>query len=165
RRVLFRSPPPDRRAKHPKLDSHLVAVASAADTAGVAAGIQVARERRLAISANRVRVVLRTSGDRSPVRKVVVALGGVVDAEYAELVQAFVPTTVLRRLADDPVVLYVGVPLTPIALAVTDEGVGTTNAGSWQTAGWSGAGVKVGVVDFGFIGYTTKQASGDLPGS
>src|SRR5439155_8905274 len=95
-------PPPDRRAKHPKLDSHLVAVASAADTAGVAAGIQVARERRLAISANRVRVVLRTSGDRSPVRKVVVALGGVVDAEYADLVQAFVPTTVLRRLADDP---------------------------------------------------------------
>src|SRR5207253_7592530 len=69
----------------------------------------------------------------------------------------------LRRLADNPAVLYVGVPITPVALAVTDEGVSATNASAWHAAGWTGAGVKIGVIDRGFVGYTTKQGSGDLP--
>ncbi|HEX9044295.1 MAG TPA: S8 family serine peptidase, partial [Candidatus Limnocylindrales bacterium] len=40
-----------------------------------------------------------------------------------------------------------------------------TNAGAWQGGGARGAGVKVAVIDLGFAGYATAQASGDLPAS
>jgi len=157
--------PPVLPKKHPKLDSRLLEVASSADTAGVAAGVEAARARRLSLFADNVRVAIRTSGDHSLSKDAVRSVGGVVDAEYADVVQAFVPTTALRRLADNPAAVYVGLPLTPIALAVVEEGVTATNANAWQAAGWTGAGVKVGVIDLGFIGYTAKQASGDLPSS
>ncbi|HEX9042604.1 MAG TPA: S8 family serine peptidase, partial [Trebonia sp.] len=43
--------------------------------------------------------------------------------------------------------------------------VAATNAGAWQGGGARGAGVKVAVIDLGFAGYATAQASGDLPAS
>src|SRR5207249_11198319 len=46
---------------------------------------------------------------------------------------------------------------------VTDEGVAFANATAWQSAGIDGSGVKVAVIDRGFIGYTSAQLSGDLP--
>ena len=39
----------------------------------------------------------------------------------------------------------------------------TTNASAWQQRGQSGTGVKVAIVDLGFAGYASAQASGDLP--
>ena len=158
-------PPQLATGKHPKLDSQLVAVASAASTAGVSESVRVAHGRNLTVSGASVRVVAQAKGDRSAVREAVRALGGRVEAEYANLVQAYVPVGALRTLAELPVVAYVGPPSVPVTSAVTDEGVVHTNANAWHGAGVSGAGVKVGIIDGGFIGYTAKQASGDLPAS
>jgi subtilisin family serine protease len=92
-------------------------------------------------------------------------IGGRVEAEYAEVVQAYVPVGALRKLADLAAVSYVGVPAVPLADSTTDEVVVASNAGTWQAAGISGAGVKVGIIDLGFIGYTVAQTNGDLPPS
>jgi len=151
--------------KHSKLDSHLLAVSSAASAGGVSEGLRVAGEHKVAVSTDAVRVVVTAKGSRSVVRDEIQAVGGRVEAEYADLVQAFVPVGALRALAELASVSYVGQPSIPVAESVVDEGVGETNAIAWQGAGVSGAGVKVGIIDLGFIGYSTRQASGDLPAS
>jgi subtilisin family serine protease len=151
--------------KHPKLDSHLLAVASATRSGGVPEGLRVAGERKVAVSTADVRVVVTADGSRSVVGDAIQAVGGRVEAEYADLVQAFVPLGALRALAELPFVRYVGQPSIPIADSVVDEGVGETNAIAWQGAGVSGSGVKVGIIDLGFTGYPALQASGDLPAS
>jgi len=110
-----------------------------------------------------VRVVVTSTGPRSATRAAIAAVGELVDAEYADVVQAFVPVVAMERLADLPSVRRVSSPVVGVPDAVTDEGVGAANASAWQAAGWTGAEVKVGIIDIGFIGYTTRQASGDLP--
>src|SRR5438034_3636934 len=152
-------------AKNPKLDSQLLAVATATDAGGAVAGLQAAREHRLFVSGNNVRVILRAGVDHLPTIDAIRASAGVVEAEYSDLVQGLMPVTALRRLANSPAIRFVAIPQIPIPLAVTNEGVAATNAAAWQAAGWSGTGVKIGVIDLGFIGYTARQASGDLPTS
>ena len=158
-------PPQLGTGKHAKLDSQLAAAAFAASTTGVSEGVRVAHQRRLKVSGVSVQVVARVKGDNSDVREAVRALGGRVETEYADLIQAYVPIGALRALAELPGVAYVDQPSVPVASAITDEGVVQTNAGAWHSAGVAGTGVKVGVIDLGFIGYTAKQASGDLPAS
>jgi subtilisin family serine protease len=151
--------------KHPKLDSQLVAVALASDTRGAPEGLRVAHEHGLVVSAGSVRVVAKASGNPSDTRDAIRAVGGRVEADYADLIQAFVPVGALRKLAEHPSLTHVGQPSVPLADSVTDEAVALTNASAWQGAGISGAGIKVGIIDMGFIGYSAKQASGDLPAS
>jgi subtilisin family serine protease len=151
--------------KHAKLDSQLFAVASKASTFGLADGLRLAREHELTLSGDSVRVVIQANGNRSAVRDAIQADGGRVEGEYADLVQAFVPVTALAKIAANPSVTFVGQPSIPVADSVTDEGVVATNASAWQGSGVSGVGVKVGIIDLGFIGYAAKQASGDLPPS
>ena len=134
------SGPPPPATKHPKLDSQLVAVTSATGTNGVADGLRVARENELGVSGDNVRVVVKASGNRSAARAAIQAVGGRVEAEYADLVQAFVPVSALGRLAEAPTVSYVGQPSIPVADSVTDEAVAATNASTWQGGGMSGAG-------------------------
>src|SRR6185295_16204940 len=69
----------------------------------------------------------------------------------------------LEALAADPAVAYVREPARPSPEAVTGEGVAASGASVWQTAGFTGQGVKVGVIDTGFTGYQARQAAGDLP--
>jgi serine protease inhibitor ecotin len=156
---LHGSPPA--RERHPKIDSQLLAVDSAASS-GLAAGVEAAREQRLTISGGEVRVVVVASGSPDSAKAAVSAVGGRVEAAYADLVQAFVPPDAIRELADHPAVRYVRPPARPV-LAAVDEGVSETNATPWQAEGITGIGVKVGIIDLGFVGLPAAQASGDLP--
>jgi serine protease inhibitor ecotin len=149
--------------KHPKIDSNLVDVADATVRAGVAAGIEVATGQQLATSNGSVRVLVTASGDRAAARRAIVRVGGRIEAEYADLVQGFVPVGALESLADMPDIRYVDEPTVGHPAAVTDEGVAETNALGWQEAGFTGAGVRVGIIDLGFIGYAGAQLAGDLP--
>lgn len=92
------------------------------------------------------------------------------------IVQAFVPINVLPELADLEQVNYVRKPTyvrpntepeesrSPKILGYTTEGLAPMNAGSWHSAGYSGQGVKVGLVTFGFSGYQSLLGS-ELPPS
>jgi hypothetical protein len=47
--------------------------------------------------------------------------------------------------------------------ATTSEGVALINANDWHTAGYTGAGVKIAILDGGFSGYTNRRSEGELP--
>ena len=149
--------------KHDKMDGTLTLVARAA-ASGVQDPVDVARARGIGIVGNRlVRVVVESSGPRSSAVTAVRAVGGTVEAEYEDLVQALVAPGVLDRLAGDPAVAYVRQPARPIPDAVAGEGVAASGASVWHAQGFTGQNVKVGVIDSGFTGYPTRVAQGDLP--
>jgi subtilisin family serine protease len=81
-------------------------------------------------------------------------LGTVGGASYAG--QALVAT------AGDQGVRPVRRSLPPLMAAVS-EGSDVALVGEWQWAGLTGRGVKVGVLDLGFLGYANRMAEGELP--
>lgn len=48
---------------------------------------------------------------------------------------------------------------------VVSEGVALSGADDWQQHGWSGGGVKIGIIDAGFIGLGAAKAAGEIPAS
>jgi hypothetical protein len=48
-------------------------------------------------------------------------------------------------------------------MAAVSEGSDVALVGEWQWAGLTGRGVKVGVLDLGFLGYANRMAEGELP--
>ncbi|MBC7237186.1 MAG: S8 family serine peptidase, partial [Chloroflexi bacterium] len=95
---------------------------------------------------------------RAPLEK----LGVEIEAEYADMFQCLVPLERLETLARAAAVRWVRPPLRPLP-AVTSQGVALLNADAWQAAGYTGAGVKIAVVDLGFQGYASLLGS-ELPG-
>ena len=114
---------------------------------------------------------LEACASSSPVRRppwrppAVRAVGGTVEVGAGSGVQALVPSQSLRAVAQRPGVRNVAPPARPVPLAVAGEEVGSTGAAGWQTAGITGAGVKVAIIDVGFAGLASAQATGDLPAS
>jgi peptidoglycan hydrolase CwlO-like protein len=81
------------------------------------------------------------------------ALGAEVETSYENLVQVVVPVSGLTALVEDPAIRFVRLPYVSVP-AVTSEGVNLIDAANWQSAGYTGAGVKVGILDIGFSGYS-----------
>ena len=92
-------------------------------------------------------------------------------------VQAWVPVAVVRDLADQQEVSWIGRPeyavmprpeevgvRRPKAGDATSEGVAAAAADAWHDAGFTGAGVRVGVIDGGFENYEALMGR-DLPPS
>lgn len=93
----------------------------------------------------------------------VAAARGVIQAMQGRLIQALVPPEALEALAAEPSVLAVRKPLRarPQAIVVS-EGTSLLGASSWQQAGLSGRGAKVGIID-SFEGYSSLVGT-ELPG-
>jgi hypothetical protein len=149
---------PQLRALHEdaKLDSRLYRVAVARPTA------HTAEKYGLGLDHGRVEVVV-DARRQALARRAIVRFGGNVRATAADRILAWVPRTQLVALARSSAVRFVRPPRESFAAAVTDEGVQSSGAVAWQTAGWSGAGIRVGIIDNGFDGYETAQVTGDLP--
>src|SRR5438874_511745 len=155
--------PPPVRQKHQKIDSSLLDIIDAA-TRGAAALNAAARSQGIGQSGQKVRVTVYLSpASGATGRAKVVSAGGDVIGEYRGVLDVFLPTASIERLATDPSVQYLAHVTPPSFEAVADEAVAASNALAWHAAGWTGVGVKVAVIDGGFIGYTNAQASGDLP--
>lgn len=112
--------------------------------------------------------------DAARARAAVIGLGGVVTgAVPGELVQASMPPRGLEQLAEHPVVQSVRRPLTanrPVTGAVefgptTGQNVAVTNASAWHDAGITGAGVKIGIVDFFDLSLWSTSENGPVPDS
>jgi subtilisin family serine protease len=108
-------------------------------------------------------VVLET-GSPSAARAAVVGAGGRVQASAAGLVQARVPNRALISLSKSSAVRRVRPPAKPVPLG-TGEGVAATNAATWHAKGFTGAGVKIAIIDTGFGELAQKQAEGEIPAS
>ncbi|MHC4259238.1 MAG: S8 family serine peptidase [Planctomycetota bacterium] len=95
--------------------------------------------------------------------------GGVVRVGRGH-VKVNVPPSLLESLATEMEQLdYVRLPERPhLYNSVISEGVGVgswTNAQNWQDHNLKGAGIKVAVIDGGFIGLASRQAADEIPGS
>jgi hypothetical protein len=157
--------PPKNPRKHAKVDSALLELADAARR-GLAELQSAARDQRVPYRGNRIRATIETVGsDSQGLRSMIASVGGEIEREYAGVVEAFLPTVAIDLIAKDARVRYVARTPTPHLDATSDEAVAAANAAAWHSAGFTGVGVKVAVIDGGFIGYTSAQATGDLPPS
>ena len=143
-------PPP----KHPKLalELHREIVESAPDGV-IRAGPSV-----------RVKVQIDTrAGDTASVLAGIGAAGGMVLGAIPGSIEADIPAGALEGIAARDDVRYVSQLDHLVKASVTSEGLASSGTSSWQTRGYRGKGVKIGVVDGSFADYASRQASGDLP--
>ena len=98
--------------------------------------------------------------------------GIAVEAASRSYLRVLVPAGRLRTLAEHPQVGRIMVPARPRAFACTtglgstiSQAVYRTRADSFQMRNFTGGGVKVAVVDVGFLGIDSAIAHGDLPSS
>jgi len=93
--------------------------------------------------------------------------GGEITAQQGHRLLARVPLSALEQLAmqaglnyAEPQVMY-----SPMGLSgkVISEGVKATAVKRLHTKNFTGKGVKVGILDFGFAGYQALVAAGELP--
>ena len=97
-------------------------------------------------------VVEAVPGREAEAAAAVQGVGGRIEYIFSNLIQAMVPFAALEALAESDTVMMVRRPHHAWAHAVT-EGATLSGAQSWQQAGLTGSGVKVGIVDAGFDGY------------
>ncbi|MEX0682626.1 MAG: S8 family serine peptidase [Dehalococcoidia bacterium] len=146
-----------------RLDSRLEQVADVLADRGPAAALANAESAGLEVESGNVRVIVEATPGRSAQAQTSAANLGTVEVTHGSLVQVTVPPAALQSLARAPGVIAVRPPLTAYP-AVVSQGVALTNADDWHTAGLTGAGVKVGILDLGFTGYESKLGT-ELPAS
>lgn len=142
--------------KELKLGSALSGMAELARRAGPGDAARFALEHGLSLSAGSVRVVVTVqSGASVEVAELIVSLGGQVEASIDDLIRAMVPIEKLSDLAGSKLVRWV-MPWHSfgITFETVSEGVSVIGAPAWQRSGLTGQGVKIGVLDAGFSGYT-----------
>jgi len=144
---------------NPKLDSQLNQLVSAQTSKRAAS---FAQENNIELVDGNVRVIVESLPDQVDAAVKTAGALGVVETSYRNLIQVVMPISQLTALADTPGIRLVRLPWYPLP-AVVSEGVALINADEWQTAGYTGAGVKVAILDIGFSGYTTRQSEGELP--
>jgi hypothetical protein len=110
-----------------------------------------------------VRVVLEPSDTALGAEAAARAVGGTVEHRAVGLVQALVPPYRLRSLARDPRISLVRPAALSWPLGTESEGVAASGAAELHTAGITGTGVKIAVIDLGFEGYAARKAAGELP--
>ena len=124
---------------------------------------RAATGERLAPSGRgRARVVVE-SATPTAARAAIEAAGGVVERAWKGLVQATVPRSAIDALEARPSIADVRAPLRMLPDAVSGEEVAASLAAAWHGKGFTGKGVKVAIIDGGFVGLADRQASGDLP--
>ena len=129
---------------------------------------------------SKIRVEVLHTLESAEIRSLITDLGGTVEGEVeGVLVQALVPFDRLVALESHDGVQFVrppleaNVPTLPPsgeaaapqnASPIVGEEVAKTNADEWHAAGYTGAGVKVGIID-GFDGtlWNNAAAAGELP--
>ena len=141
---------------NPKLESILNQLLDAGKTKGPAAITAFAEQRAVDLVDNRVRVVIETMpGDSEAACEAAIALGADVEASYENLIRVTIPVSVLIELANNPSVRFIRQPLKMEPQDIISEGVSLINADDFHSAGYTGSGVKVGILDTGFYGYSS----------
>lgn len=79
------------------------------------------------------------------------------------LMEVMAPVASLEKLTKVQGVGFVRLPFVPSLNAVVTEGYELIQASNYSFNGFTGKGVKVGVIDIGFAGVPNLQAQGELP--
>ena len=143
--------------KYPRLDSQLNQIVdklgqatrrSLAESAPISQGLSVA-------------VTVRLSDNVESLVEFLDANAATVANVGSDYIEAYVPVTLLTALAEQDGVLWVQTIVPPQA-AVTSQGAALHRSPIWTARGYMGSGVKVGVIDVGFIGYSALMGT-ELP--
>ena len=123
-----------------------------------------------------IAVEILHDGNDAALTRTVAALGGeVTGSAPGSVLQVSVPAAHVDDLALSPGVTYVRSPRRvdvrpsgaaglPNAGPISAEATTITNASAWQTAGFRGAGVKIGVIDyFNPTKWNAEVANGEVP--
>lgn len=92
---------------------------------------------------------------------VILAHGGTLQTSYGNWLQAMVPAGELLALANEDAVASMRRPSRLEPQAVTSEGFSVVGASAWQQVGFTGQGIKIGIID-SFKGYQALMGS-ELP--
>jgi subtilisin family serine protease len=123
------------------------------------------------LEGDRLQVVLEAvpNVDLNALAQSIEQSGGRMELVEEGWIQAYVPVGRLKALAARPDVAFIRLPVRPSLAqgaettpAVISEGVPVIGADVWQEAGFDGLGVKVGIIDSGFIDYK-RLAGAELP--
>ena len=115
-------------------------------------------------SGGSVAVTIHLSGNVDDVVQFLEDNGGDPRNVGEDYIEAYVPVALLGQLSQQPGVTRVReiVPPEPSYGEYVSQGVQTHNSQAWNNAGFSGEGVKVGVIDLGFEGLRSLMGS-ELP--
>ena len=139
---------PARTSRFPKLESQLAQFVEAFENNDPAA----AEAMGLALD-EPVAVTVATNGDPSQVIDFLTTNGARAANSGPGFVEADVPVAALGPLSELPEVLRVSRIVPPVP-NVTSEGATLHGSPIWNTRGYTGEGVKLGIIDVGFIGYS-----------
>lgn len=81
-------------------------------------------------------------------------LGGHIGDHAFNNVQAWLPVDKIEALAEWSEIRYIRKPMVPSTNSISSEGLPVIGASSCHNAGVTGSGVKVGILDLGFQGYS-----------
>ena len=145
--------PPKPTMTYPNLSTHLNHLAEGYGS-GRMSQSQAAGEAPVH-SGGSVAVTVYLDGHVSDVETFLEDNGGDVRNVGSDYIEAYVPVDLLGQLSRQPGVTRVWeiIPPEPLYGNVTSQAVALHLADSWQDAGYQGQGVKVGVIDVGFVGY------------
>lgn len=152
----------------PRLSSALSDLVNSYTHGGASAASDLAQASGLSLSAGDQNVQVTAMVDPAQsvhdAKQIIGSLSGIIEAESGNLLQINLPINNLRSLAANPIFLGVRPPAYAHELAgsVQDEGVTVSGASTWQAQGLTGKGVKVAILDKGFINYTLSIGN-DLP--
>ncbi len=155
-------------SKNPKLDSSMAGLADAEDTAEQNALI-TSQSLKMSGGLVQVQIVIPADGLQAAITVVNEAGGEVTKTSMdGTLIQGWLPIDKLEDVAAHDEVFFIRRPAEAVPLeneqvgSNTTEGLAAMNGAAWHSAGYLGTGVKVGIIDLGFLDYP-NLLGGDLP--
>jgi subtilisin family serine protease len=117
-----------------------------------------------AFETEKIKVVFKTKGNLDEISNAIAAYGGKMLKGRKDSIVAEVPFDKIENMVDAiEGIKYARLPNKFFPIGTTSEGVALTGAGSFHSSGFTGSGVKVAVLDIGFMGLTAAKESGDIP--
>lgn len=155
-------------AQADRMDRRAASAVQAAERAQ-AAGLAGRRTDVLEDHLGRVLSII-DGADPAALERAVVQAGGAVDRKLVGGISAWLAPAALPAVGRVDGVTSIRPAQVPVPHDVSSEGIrlrtqfaGATNAVDWHQQGFTGAGVKVGVIDIGFEDYEEARQAGDLP--
>ena len=149
---------------YPNLGSHLDQMVASVEEGQAAA--QDAASNSPVHSGGSVAVTIHLSGNVDEVVSFLEDNGGDPRNVGEDYIEAYVPVTLLGAVSDQPGVIRVREIVPPQAVQtfqrITGHGPAAHGSPAWNQAGYSGQGVKVGIIDLGFRGLTSLMGT-ELP--
>ena len=90
-------------------------------------------------------------------------IGVRIVAQSRHLVEVSAPIAELERIAQVDGVQFVRFPIRPKLHSLVSEGAANIKAQVYSNRGFTGRGIRVGVIDLGFVGAPSLQERGELP--